>query len=90
MDMTEYECQRVCDNVRVTKMRDSKCDGESEMVTFSNAVLSHRLSETTKATKKRSFLTAKLRGKGSYSGWAIVYTGADNFLSVVAKLQKCI
>ena len=64
MDMTEYECQRACDKVRVTKVRDSERDGEREMVTFSNAVLSHRRSETTKAKIKRGFLNDKLKGKG--------------------------
>ena len=62
--MTEYECQRACDKVHMTKMHDSERDRESEMVTFSNAVLSHRRSETTKAMKRRIFLNTKLRGKG--------------------------
>ena len=90
--MTEYECQRVCDKVRVTKVRDSERDGEREMVTVSNAVLSHRRSETTKAMKRRSFLNTKLRGKGKavFVFWCGRFFSMCGQLSVVAKLQKCI
>jgi len=49
------------------------------MVTFSNAVLSHRRSRTTKGMKSEGLLCTELMGKGK----------AD-FLIFVAKLQKSI